>query len=141
LTGLPKSIIKKYGISKKAWAVYRGKKTRRSSRAKTSRTRRVTRTARRKKTRAKRNKWGVAGTVLKLALGAYIGNMAGGQIAKYTGNQGPLLRVGGGVVGAIAAKKLLGKMDRTVATGAAAVLAGGAAVDFIAYMKSRQNGV
>jgi hypothetical protein len=45
------------------------------------------------------------------------------------------------VVGAIAAKKLLGRMDRTVATGAAAVLAGGAALDFIEYMKQRGNGV
>ena len=29
---LPKSIIKKYGISKKAWAVYRGHKTRKKTR-------------------------------------------------------------------------------------------------------------
>jgi len=28
MAGLPKSIIKKYGISKKAWAVYRGAKSR-----------------------------------------------------------------------------------------------------------------
>jgi len=31
MVGLPKSIIKKYGISKKAWTVYRGKKTRKSN--------------------------------------------------------------------------------------------------------------
>jgi len=41
--GLPKSIIKKYGISKKAWSVYRGKKGRKPR----SKSRRVTR--RRKK--------------------------------------------------------------------------------------------
>jgi len=33
--GLPKSIIKKYGISKKAWAVFRGKKRSRGSNPKT----------------------------------------------------------------------------------------------------------
>jgi hypothetical protein len=35
--GLPKSIIKKYGISKKAWAVYRGKNTSNPRPSKTAR--------------------------------------------------------------------------------------------------------
>lgn len=143
MPGLPKSYIKKYGVSKKAWRMYRASKNKRKSRPKTTK-RSVKRTARRRSYRKTRrrssNKWGVAGTVLKLAVGAYLGNMAGGYIAKYTNNQGPLFRAGGSVVGAIAAKKLLGKVNPTVATGAAAVLAGGAAVDFMAYMKSRGNG-
>lgn len=31
MAGLPKSIIKKHGITKKAWAVYRGSKKRKAS--------------------------------------------------------------------------------------------------------------
>lgn len=47
--GLPKSIIKKYGISKKAWQVYRGRKSSRSSNPRpTKRARKVKKLARRK---------------------------------------------------------------------------------------------
>jgi len=104
----------------------------------------VRRTARRKKTRRRSsNKWGVAGTVLKLAVGAYLGNMAGGYIAKYADPEGnkPLYRAGGSLVGAIAVKKLLGRsgMGASIATGAAAVLAGGAALDFMTWFKTRNG--
>jgi hypothetical protein len=83
------------------------KKRSKKSQASTARTktRRMRKTPRRRKTRRRSNKWGTVGTVLKLAVGAYAGNLIGAQIGKYTGNQGPLFRVGGGVVGAIAAKK------------------------------------
>lgn len=49
--GLPKSIIKKYGITKKAWRVFRGKKSksRSKTKTKTKRKRRVNPIARRKK--------------------------------------------------------------------------------------------
>lgn len=51
--GLPKKYIKKYGVSKKAWAAYRRSKGSRSNpRKKTSKRRR--RVARRKKSRARR---------------------------------------------------------------------------------------
>jgi len=53
--GLPKSIIKKYGISKKAWSVYRGKKTRKSN-PRPKKARKVKRRmARRRKTRRSRS--------------------------------------------------------------------------------------
>ena len=52
--GLPKSIIKKYGITKKAWSVFRGGKSKsRPSKVKTK-TRRETRMTRRKRRRGKR---------------------------------------------------------------------------------------
>lgn len=141
--GLPKKYAK-MGF-KRGWAAYkRSKGSSKKGNTKTK-TRTVYRTAKRKRGRRRSsNKWGVAGTVLKLAVGAYLGNWAGGQIMKYVDPEGnkPLYRAGGALVGAIAAKKLLGKsgMGSSIATGAAAVLAGGAAMDFITYMKSRQNG-
>jgi len=45
MVGLPKSIIKKYGISKKAWSVFRGRKGRKKSKSRTRRSK----TTRRKK--------------------------------------------------------------------------------------------
>jgi len=50
--GLPKSIIKKYGISKKAWRIYRGKKKPRSRVSNPKTKRRVKRTARKKRRRS-----------------------------------------------------------------------------------------
>lgn len=54
MTGLPKSIIKKYGITKKAWQMYRGskKKTKRKT-TKTKTSRRKSKTAK-KKTKRRR---------------------------------------------------------------------------------------
>lgn len=54
--GLPKSIIKKYGITKKAWSVFRGRKKSSSKSRKVTRTnpkRRVKTTARRKRRRGR----------------------------------------------------------------------------------------
>lgn len=53
--GLPKSIIKKYGISKKAWAVFRGRKRKRSSNPRPKKARKVRKLARRKRSRRKRS--------------------------------------------------------------------------------------
>ena len=53
-TGLPKSIAKKYGISKKAWRIYRGRKGSNPKR-KTSK-RKVKKTARRRYTRRRRGR-------------------------------------------------------------------------------------
>lgn len=53
--GLPKAIAKKYGISKKAWAVYRGKKKKKSSNPRPIKARKVKRKlARRKRKRRSR---------------------------------------------------------------------------------------
>lgn len=49
--GLPKSIIKKYGISKKAWRVFRGRKKRPRSRVSNPKTKRRTKRLGRKKKR------------------------------------------------------------------------------------------
>lgn len=149
--GLPKSIAKKYGISKRAWAVYRGRKKKRSAAKPRKRSRASSggrKTARRRSNRRRRSsrrssKYGVIGTVLKLAIGAYIGNIAGGQIQKYADPQGNnlLFRAGGSLVGAVLAKKFLGKLNPTVGTGAASVLALGAAISFMDYMKTRKIGM
>lgn len=54
--GLPKSIIKKYGISKKAWRVYRGQKSsKKSSKRKVKKTAKRRKYSRKKKTRRKRS--------------------------------------------------------------------------------------
>ncbi|MFH1327927.1 MAG: hypothetical protein ABIH76_03640 [Candidatus Bathyarchaeota archaeon] len=56
--GLPKSIIKKYGISKKAWAVFRGQKSK-SSTPRTSKTsRKVKKVARRRYSRKRSRRRG-----------------------------------------------------------------------------------
>jgi len=55
--GLPKSIIKKYGISKKAWAVYRGKKSKSSNPRPKKKARKVrTYLARRRYSRKRRSR-------------------------------------------------------------------------------------
>ncbi len=54
MTGLPKHIIKKYGVTKKAWQVFRGKK---SSKKSTSRVKyKSTRLQMAKKKQKRRNK-------------------------------------------------------------------------------------
>ena len=147
MKGLPKSYIKKWGVSKKAWREY--KKSKSSGKTKVSRTggkktvakRRYTR--RRTKRRSRSNKWGVAGTVLKLAAGAWLGNRLGLELAKRIDPEGvkPLYRAGGAVAGAILVKKLAGRsgLGAAFGTGAAAMLAGHAALDFEQYMKARQG--
>lgn len=68
---LPKSIIKKYGISKKAWAVFRASKgTRISRRAKTTKSRGYATMARHKKKRTAKGKQGFFNKALQIALGA-----------------------------------------------------------------------
>jgi len=49
--GLPKSLIKKYGISKKAWRIFRGRKKRPRSRVSNPKTKRRTRKLGRRKKR------------------------------------------------------------------------------------------
>lgn len=59
MAGLPKSLIKKYGVSKKAWAVFRKQKNKRRtvrSRKRVSRVSRTTKTQRRSSTMAKRRR-------------------------------------------------------------------------------------
>jgi len=53
--GLPKSIIKKYGISKKAWAVFRGSKSSKSSNPRPKKARKVKKVARRRRSRRSRS--------------------------------------------------------------------------------------
>jgi len=55
--GLPKSIIKKYGISKKAWAVYRGKKSK-GSNPRPKKARKVKKVAKRKYSRKRSRRRG-----------------------------------------------------------------------------------
>lgn len=64
MTGLPRSIIKKYGVSKKAWAVFRGT----HSRAKSSRARGTTTMAKRKGFRRARRSSGFGGNEMSLVL-------------------------------------------------------------------------
>ena len=54
--GLPKSIIKKYGISKKAWAVFRGRKSSKSSNPRPEKARKVKNVARRKYSRKRKRR-------------------------------------------------------------------------------------
>ena len=71
--GLPKSIIKKYGISKKAWRVFRGRKksgSRKVTRKRNNPKRRTRKLGRRKRRRRGKN---IAGTVEKfLKIGALV---------------------------------------------------------------------
>jgi len=96
--GLPKSIIKKYGISKKAWSVYRGRKRKTSRTRKTKVTRRkgVRRMARRKRRRGGKSitqqafKWIRVGALVAPAVAVAVGpgsqhGKARTIIHKYTG--------------------------------------------------------
>ena len=56
--GLSKSIIKKYGISKKAWAVYRGKKSKGSTPRTSKTSRKVKKVARRRYSRKRSRRSG-----------------------------------------------------------------------------------
>jgi len=69
---LPKAIIRKYGISKKAWSVYRGSKTkkRKSSRRKTSVKRRTHTMAKRRKGSYRRKATNMLGKLNKPVVGA-----------------------------------------------------------------------
>ena len=77
-SGLPKAIIKKYGITKKAWRVYRGRK---GKRRKTTKSRKVSRTRRRNPT-VKRGGGRVArrGFFGKLSMAGIIEDVAWGYI-------------------------------------------------------------
>lgn len=70
---LPKALIKKYGISKKAWAVFRGQRTTRKTKTK-SNVKRFYTMARRKKTRSYRAKSrsssGFMGKAMQIIVGA-----------------------------------------------------------------------
>jgi hypothetical protein len=68
MTGLPRSIIKKYGVSKKAWAVFRGRKVRSKTRSTTKQTKVKSRMARRRKTvkhHARRGGMGILGSFIE----------------------------------------------------------------------------
>ena len=142
---LPKTIIRKYGISKKAWAVYRA-----SRRAKPKASRQVIKTARRRSYRRSRgrrsynksSKWGTVGTVAKMAIGAYMGQMIGGWIAKTVAKEGystPLVQGGAAFAGAVLVKKFAGRRSglAAIGTGASAALALQSGMNFMAWWKAR----
>jgi len=72
---LPKSIIKKYGISKKAWAVFRGQKASRSRSPKRSKTRYYTMAKRRTHKRSGNKK------IFGFSIGKVVQVIAGAAIA------------------------------------------------------------
>lgn len=69
MAGLPKTIIKKYGVSKKAWAVYKSKKNKKSSSSRLPRKKikRRVKTMPKKKRRTSRNKRSIS--ILGINLG------------------------------------------------------------------------
>jgi hypothetical protein len=70
---LPKSIIKKYGVSKKAWAVYKGRKKRKRSTIKSKRSKSRTKMARRRRKSYRRRKTGMTGLMgTAVGVGGYI---------------------------------------------------------------------
>lgn len=75
--GLPKSIIKKYGISKKAWAVYRGKKSK-GSNPRPKKARKVKKMARRRYSRKRSRRSGGMTIPLAPIIGLGAG-LAGGS--------------------------------------------------------------
>jgi len=99
--GLPKSIIKKYGISKKAWSVYRGRKKSKSrtTKSKTKRrkkrnnpVRRVRRTARRRRRKRGGGKnW--QGTIFKWLRVAALVGPAAYQAAKWPSMEDKLRQI------------------------------------------------
>jgi len=74
---LPKSIIKKYGITKKAWQVFRGQKASRSRSPKRSKTRYYTMARRRTSKRRSGNK----GKIFGFSIGKVVSVIAGAAIA------------------------------------------------------------
>jgi len=81
--GLPKSLIKKYGISKKAWRVFRGRKKKPRSRVSNPKTKRRTRNLARRKKRRRGGK-SLQTTIFKwLRIGALV---APGAVAVIKGN-------------------------------------------------------
>jgi hypothetical protein len=77
VAGLPKNIIKKYGVSKKAWAVYRAQKrkpSRSTKRTRKSRKRRYTTKTKRKKYGGKKSMFNFGGGLGKgIAVGVATG--------------------------------------------------------------------
>jgi hypothetical protein len=73
MTGLPSSIIKKYGVSKKAWAVFRGHKSSSHRRAKKSGGRMVRHRFRKAGRRRSGGMGGLMSMALPLAAGAAAG--------------------------------------------------------------------
>jgi len=148
LAGLPKSYIKKYGISKTAWRKYRASKSRKAPSRKTrkvSRTARRSRRSSRRRSYSKSSKWGVVGTVAKLAIGAYVGQMLGGWIAKTVSKEGystPLVQGGAAFAGAVLVRKFAGRKSglAAIGTGASAALALQSSMNFMAWWKARNNG-
>ena len=104
--GLPKSIIKKYGISKKAWQVYRRmkKKVKRHVKKIKTKTKRVRRVARRRRRRTYRR------SRSSISLNSILKGVGVGAVAENFGMSG-LLKYGAGyfiagVPGAIGAAAL-----------------------------------
>jgi len=86
MVGLPKAIIKKYGVTKKAWAVFRGSKssaTKTRSR-KTRKTRGVKVMARRKSSR-RRSSGGGFGLGKLTSQKNLIGTIGGAVLSRYVG--------------------------------------------------------
>lgn len=80
--GLPKSIIKKYGISKKAWAVFRGRKRKKS---KSSNPRPKTRARKVRRNLARRKRRRRSGMTIPLApIAGLMAGIAGGQSPGYS---------------------------------------------------------
>jgi hypothetical protein len=75
---LPKSIIKKYGISKKAWAIYRGTKTK-SKKKSLIKTKQVVKVAKKKKSSYKKQKQ-KTGFKIPMGVAGLLGNLAYGYI-------------------------------------------------------------
>lgn len=82
MTGLPKSIIKKYGITKKAWSVYRGKKTKSRSVVRVAKRRKVRRYKARGLFKRRRKSKGLGGGIT----GIVIGGVAYGAGRQYISN-------------------------------------------------------
>ena len=115
MSGLPKSIIKKYGVTKKAWAVYRGQSSSSSRSSRRSRRRKIkTRSikmVRRKSYHRRRSSSGfgsMKGLASKVLVGVGVTSIVGGGIL----GLGGAFLLGGipAVAGAFLAPKLSGIM-------------------------------
>ena len=80
--GLPKSIIKKYGISKKAWSVYRGRKTKKRSVVRVAKRRKYKARPRKSYFKRRRKSKGLGGGIT----GIVIGGVAYGVGRQYISN-------------------------------------------------------
>lgn len=99
---LPKAIIKKYGISKKAWSVYRSERK--------STTRKVSKVARKKKSRGKRKG-------MNPLMGRMVGGVGYGLARGYLNQLAQPLTAKLGVAGRFADELTMGLISYALATG------------------------